>query len=80
MTSAPVVVRNVVISGAGISDGPQQKEMVRGDVSGFDVRSGKRLWTFRSVPQPGEYGNDSWEGDAADIGVHRRLLVGHHFL
>jgi quinoprotein glucose dehydrogenase len=66
VTSAPVVVRNVVISGAGISDGPQQKEMVRGDVSGFDVRSGKRLWTFRSVPQPGEYGNDSWEGDAAE--------------
>ena len=66
VTSAPVVVRNVVISGAGISDGPQQKEMVRGDVSGFDVRSGKRLWTFRSVPQPGEFGNDSWEGDAAE--------------
>jgi quinoprotein glucose dehydrogenase len=66
VTSAPVVVRNVVISGAGISDGPQNKEMVRGDVSGFDVRSGKRLWTFRSVPQPGEFGNDSWEGDAAE--------------
>jgi quinoprotein glucose dehydrogenase len=66
VTSAPVVVRNVVIAGAGISDGPQNKEAVRGDVSGFDVRTGKRLWTFRSVPQPGEYGNDSWEGNAAE--------------
>ena len=66
VTSAPVVVRNVVIAGAGISDGPQNKEAVRGDVSGFDVRTGKRLWTLRSVPQPGEYGNDSWEGNAAE--------------
>jgi len=66
VTSAPVVVRNVVIAGAGISDGPQNKEAVRGDVSGFDVRSGKRMWTFRSVPQPGEYGNDTWEGNAAE--------------
>jgi quinoprotein glucose dehydrogenase len=66
VTSAPVVVRNVVVAGAGISDGPQNKEAVRGDVSGFDVRTGKRLWTFRSVPQPGEYGNDTWEGNAAE--------------
>ncbi len=66
VTSAPVIVRNVVIAGAGISDGPQNKEAVRGDVSGFDVRTGKRLWTFRSIPQPGEYGNDSWEGNAAE--------------
>jgi quinoprotein glucose dehydrogenase len=66
VTSAPVVVRNVVIAGAGISDGPQNKEAVRGDVSGFDVRTGKRLWTFRSVPQAGEFGNDTWEGDAAE--------------
>ena len=66
VTSAPVVVHNVAISGAGISDGPQQKEMVRGDVSGFHLRSGERLWTFHSVPQPGEFGNDSWDGDAAE--------------
>jgi quinoprotein glucose dehydrogenase len=66
VTSAPVIVRNVVIAGAGISDGPQNKEAPRGDVSGFDVRTGKRLWTFRSVPQPGEFGYDTWEGDSAE--------------
>jgi quinoprotein glucose dehydrogenase len=66
VTSAPVVVRNVVIASAGISDGAQNKEAPRGDVSGFDVRTGKRLWTFRSVPQPGEYGYDTWEGDSAE--------------
>jgi quinoprotein glucose dehydrogenase len=66
ISSAPAIVRNVVIVGASISDGPQNKEAVRGDVSGYDVRTGKRLWTFRSVPQPGEFGHDTWEGDAAE--------------
>ena len=66
ITSTPVVVRNVIIHGANISDGPQNKEAPRGDVSGYDVRTGKRLWTFRSVPGPGEFGNDTWENDSAE--------------
>ncbi len=66
ISSAPLVVRNVVVVGASISDGPQNKEAVRGDVSGFDIRSGKRLWTFRSIPQPGEHGNETWEQGAAE--------------
>jgi quinoprotein glucose dehydrogenase len=66
ITSTPVVVRNVIVHGANISDGPQNKEAPRGDVSGYDVRTGKRLWTFRSVPGPGEFGNDTWEKDSAE--------------
>ena len=27
---------------------------------GFDVRTGKRLWIFHTVPKPGEYGYDTW--------------------
>ncbi len=64
INSTPVIVKNVVIAGANISDGPQAKEFPRGDVSGYDVRTGKRLWTFRSVPSPGQFGNDSWEKDS----------------
>ena len=30
----------------------------------FDARSGKELWRFHSVPRPGEFGNDTWEGDS----------------
>jgi quinoprotein glucose dehydrogenase len=67
ISSAPVVVRDVVIAGASISDGAQNKEHVRGDVSGFDARTGKRLWTFRSVPGPGELGHDTWDGNAAEF-------------
>jgi quinoprotein glucose dehydrogenase len=35
-----------------------------GDIRGWDVRSGKLLWTFHSIPQPGEMGHDTWEGDS----------------
>ena len=33
---------------------------MRGDVSGYDVRTGKKLWIFHSIPQKGEYGNETW--------------------
>ena len=65
INSTPVIVKNVVIVGANISDGAANKEAPRGDVSGYDVRTGKRLWTFHSVPQAGEFGNDTWENGAA---------------
>ncbi len=66
VSSAPVVVRDVVIVGASISDGATNMEMPRGDVSGYDVRTGKRLWTFRSVPRPGEFGHETWENGSAE--------------
>jgi quinoprotein glucose dehydrogenase len=34
---------------------------VPGHVRGYDVRTGERLWTFRTIPRPGEFGNDTWE-------------------
>jgi quinoprotein glucose dehydrogenase len=70
INSTPVVVKNVIIAGSNISDGPTNKEAPRGDIFGFDVRTGKRLWTFHSVPQAGEFGNDTWEnGSAAYTGA-----------
>ncbi len=66
INSAPVIVRNVVIAGANIHDVPNNKEMPRGDISGYDVRTGKRLWTFRSVPRVGEFGAETWENGSAE--------------
>ena len=31
---------------------------------GYDVRTGKRLWIFHTIPQPGEFGNETWENDS----------------
>src|SRR5207237_3565445 len=36
----------------------------RGDVRAFDIRSGREAWRFHTVPQPGEFGHDTWDGDS----------------
>jgi quinoprotein glucose dehydrogenase len=63
---SPVVARNVVMVGAAGRGGgtPRTKENAKGYVRGFDVRTGKRLWIFHTIPQPGEFGNDTWENDS----------------
>jgi quinoprotein glucose dehydrogenase len=65
VSAAPIVCRGVIVVGASIHDGPTQKEWPRGDVSGYDVRSGRRLWTLRSIPQKGDFGERTWLGDSA---------------
>ncbi|MEO8097390.1 MAG: pyrroloquinoline quinone-dependent dehydrogenase [Acidobacteriota bacterium] len=65
--STPVVARNVVIVGAAHRSGgvPRVRNNVRGFVRGFDVKTGKRLWIFHTIPRPGEAGFNTWENDSA---------------
>src|SRR5437870_1773631 len=65
--SAPVVAKDVVVVGAAHRSGgvPRGKKNVKGYVRGFDVRTGKRLWIFHTIPLPNEYGAETWEGDSA---------------
>jgi len=64
--STPIVARDVVIVGAAHKSGgvPTSRANVKGYVRGFDVRTGKRLWIFHTIPSPGEFGNDTWERDS----------------
>jgi quinoprotein glucose dehydrogenase len=64
--STPTVAKNVVIVGAAHKTGanPKSRRNEKGYVRGFDVRTGKRLWIFHTIPQPGEFGNDTWEKDS----------------
>jgi quinoprotein glucose dehydrogenase len=64
VSAAPVIVRDVVVVGSSIHDGPTHKEWPRGDINAFDVRTGKKLWTIHSIPQKGEFGNDTWGDDS----------------
>jgi quinoprotein glucose dehydrogenase len=66
--AAPVVAGDTVIVGAAHRAGgvPRSKRNVKGYVRGFDVRTGKRLWIFHTIPKPGEFGYDTWENDSAD--------------
>jgi membrane-bound PQQ-dependent dehydrogenase (glucose/quinate/shikimate family) len=62
VTSAPAIFKNLVITGAAVPDGEPQGPS--GDVRAFDIGTGKLVWTFHVVPQPGEFGHEGWEGDS----------------
>lgn len=65
-TSPPIIVNDVVVVGSCFPPGlsPPSKTEVRGDIMGYDVRTGKQLWIFHTIPQEGEYGNESWEAES----------------
>jgi quinoprotein glucose dehydrogenase len=60
-TSPPVVWRDLVIVGNGVGDRLTYRNDPPGDVQAFDVRTGRRVWRFNPIPQPGEFGHDTWE-------------------
>ena len=81
MQSAPVVAKDTVIIGAAFREGMTPKSMRnnKGYVRGFDVRTGKRLWIFHTIPKKGEFGYDSWEKGSAEYtgntGVWTQITV-----
>ena len=61
--SAPAsVIGDVIITGSRVQETPTIG--AAGDIRGWDVRTGKALWTFHTIPRPGEPGHDTWEGDS----------------
>ena len=65
--AAPVVAGNTVIIGAAHMSGSVPRGMAneKGYIRGYDVRSGKRLWIFHTIPQGREFGADTWDKDSA---------------
>ena len=59
--SPPIVVRDTVITPASISSYNSTKEQIAGWTRAWDARTGKLKWRFRTIPWPGEVGNDTWE-------------------
>ncbi|HSP67320.1 MAG TPA: pyrroloquinoline quinone-dependent dehydrogenase [Bryobacteraceae bacterium] len=66
--SAPVVAKDTIIIGAAFKEGmtPKSYRNNKGYVRGFDVRTGKRLWIFHTIPVKGEFGYDSWLNGSAE--------------
>ncbi|HEY8548375.1 MAG TPA: PQQ-binding-like beta-propeller repeat protein [Vicinamibacterales bacterium] len=62
LSSPPVIYKHVVITGSRVQEQPALGPP--GDVRGWDARTGELLWTFHTVPRPGEVGHETWEGDA----------------
>jgi quinoprotein glucose dehydrogenase len=63
ISSPPIIVGNTIIVGNSAMHGyyPIRKHNIPGFVRGFDIKTGKQLWKFNLVPQPGEFGCETWK-------------------
>jgi quinoprotein glucose dehydrogenase len=79
--STPTVVGDIVIIGSAFREGATvpTHNNTKGLVRAFDVKTGRLLWTFNTIPRPGEFGNDSWENDSwavnGNTGVWTQISV-----
>jgi quinoprotein glucose dehydrogenase len=61
MTSPGTVYKDLIITGSTVSEGHNS---VPGHVQAFNIQTGELEWIFHTIPQPGEFGHDTWEGDS----------------
>jgi quinoprotein glucose dehydrogenase len=61
-TSAPAIWKDTIIVGVSCGEGPELA--APGDIRAFDIHTGREVWRFRTVPAPGEFGHETWEGDS----------------
>jgi quinoprotein glucose dehydrogenase len=67
LLTPPAIYKNLIITGAGTGEGRGGLNGgigPAGDTRAWDARTGKLVWTFHSVPRPGEAGHETWEGDS----------------
>jgi len=79
--STPAIVKDVAIIGSSFREGAtvSTHNNTKGLVRAFDVRSGKLLWTFNTIPKPGEFGSETWENESwavnGNTGVWTQITV-----
>ena len=70
-TSPPLIIKDKAIIGFGTMEFP-----TRGAIDAYDVNTGERLWRFHTIPEPGEPGHDTWDGDSWRYGCGPAWLPG----
>ena len=79
--STPTIAKDVILVGSSFREGLTVKthNNTKGLVRAFDVKTGKVLWTFNTIPKPGEFGNDTWEKESwsnnGNTGVWTQITV-----
>lgn len=77
MSGPPAIYGDLIITGSRVQETPSLG--AKGDVRAWDARSGKLVWTFHTVPQPGEKGHETWEGDSwkgrSGVNVWTQIVV-----
>ncbi|MBK5271497.1 MAG: PQQ-binding-like beta-propeller repeat protein, partial [Bacteroidia bacterium] len=61
-TSPGIIYKDLFILGSRVDEGPAAAP---GHIRAYDVRTGKQEWIFHTIPQPGEFGYDTWEDSIA---------------
>src|SRR5262245_7226740 len=70
LLSSATIYKNLIIIGAGTGEGAGGSNAgagPAGDTRAFDARTGKLVWTFHTVPRPGELGYETWEENSAKL-------------
>ncbi|MEO8681057.1 MAG: PQQ-binding-like beta-propeller repeat protein [Vicinamibacterales bacterium] len=79
--STPTVINDMILVGSSFKEGMTVKthNNTKGLARAFDVRTGKLIWTFNTIPKPGEFGGDSWENESwaqnGNTGVWAQMTV-----
>jgi quinoprotein glucose dehydrogenase len=79
--STPAVAKDVMIIGSSMREGATVSSHIntKGLVRAYDVRTGKKLWQFNTIPKPGEFGIETWENDSwainGNTGVWTQITV-----
>ena len=79
--STPTVVKDIVLVGSAMKEGMTVKTSnnTKGLARAFDVRTGKLIWSFQTIPKPGEEGGDTWLNNSWSIngntGVWTQITV-----
>jgi quinoprotein glucose dehydrogenase len=79
--SAPIIANDIIVIGAAHlpGDRPRSRKHEKGYIRAYDVRTGKRLWIFHTVPLRGEFGWETWENESAsytgNVGVWAQMTI-----
>jgi glucose dehydrogenase len=60
LNSPPAVYEDIVITGGSNGEGHPGQGRLYGDIRAWDARTGELLWSFHTVPRPGEPGHETW--------------------
>ena len=66
LQSPPTVYQDLVITGSANGEGAPTVGAY-GDIRAWDARTGKLVWTFHTVPRPGEPGHETWPPEASRL-------------
>jgi glucose dehydrogenase len=79
--STPIVSGDIAIVGSAMREGAtvETHDNTKGLVRAFDVRTGKQIWQFDTIPRPGSFGNDTWLNESwatnGNVGVWTQVTV-----